>query len=678
MKKKSVFIISALMLIVACIFVLVACDNNNENNGGNNNTPSAEWGEVYTVDAAYARAADLGYAGSLEEFIALISGKDGIDGTNGKDGKDGINGTDGKDGINGTNGKDGVDGINGINGKDGIDGKDGVGIVDIELTSSGNLIIRLSNNESIDLGTVFKCEHSYSDWQTVLEPTCTAVGYDVRTCTKCDSKDYKFYEQLGHEWDDASIAIEPNCFNRGLKIYGCLVCDATRSEILEKRHNYVDGVCTVCETLEPTEDLLDFTPIEVGYSVRINLIEQQSAKNIVIPDTYNGLPVTQIEINGFRNCTELESIYIPNSITSIMNDAFANCSKLKNIHIPESVTYINKSAFIRIPLENITIDKRNSVYHSAGNCIIETESKTLLTGCQNSVIPSDGSVVKIGSYAFYHSALTSIIIPESIVEIEDYAFGQCIDLKVVYNFSDLDIVKGSANHGFVAYYAEDVYTALDNDTKYDSIMFTLTNDLTGYEVHARNKSITSAEIPETYKGLPVKEIGDSAFTNCTELESIQIADSITRIGNNAFARCTKLKSLNIPKSVTNIGRNILTLSGVENITVEEGNPVFHSDGNCIIETESKTLIVGINNSIIPRDGSVKIIGEYAFLLCEELTQIVIPECIVEIKERAFMNCTALKTVYNLSALDITVGSSKHGNIGSYAENIYTTLEENVL
>ena len=227
----------------------------------------------------------------------------------------------------------------------------------------------------------------------------------------------------------------------------------------------------------------------------------------------------------------------------------------------------------------------------------------------------------------------------------------------------------------MAYYAEELYTTLDIDYVDESIGLTLTSNDLGYKVFARrSKNITSAIIPETYKGLPVTEIADNSFTNCAELESVYIPNSITRIGTNAFANCPKLTSLTIPASVTRIGNNALSYNKFETITVEDGNPVYHSAGNCLIETESKTLIAGCKNSVIPRDGSVERIESLAFFRCD-ITSIVIPESIIEIESSAFRECTSLKTVYNLSDLDIVAGSITHGNVAYFAEIVYTSLEE---
>lgn len=80
--------------------------------------------------------------------------------------------------------------------------------------------------------------------------------------------------------------------------------------------------------------------------------------------------------------------------------------------------------------------------------------------------------------------------------------------------------------------------------------------------------------------------------------------------------------------------NLLT-STLESIEVEEGNEYFYSKNNCLVETATKTLVLGCKNSIVPDDGSVEIIGEFTFNGCMGATSIEIPEGVKEIHNMAF-------------------------------------------
>ena len=152
-------------------------------------------------------------------------------------------------------------------------------------------------------------------------------------------------------------------------------------------------------------------------------------------------------------------------------------------------------------------------------------------------------------------------------------------------------------------------------------------------------------IPESYNDLPVKEIGDYAFLNCEILTSITIPDSVTSIGEGAFFGCSGLTSIEIPDSVTSIGLYAFYgCSSVESITVASGNIVYKSSGNCLIETATKTLIAGCKNSVIPSDGSVTSIGDYAFSDCSSLTSIEIPDSVTSIGSFAFFYCESLTSI----------------------------------
>ena len=158
--------------------------------------------------------------------------------------------------------------------------------------------------------------------------------------------------------------------------------------------------------------------------------------------------------------------------------------------------------------------------------------------------------------------------------------------------------------------------------------------------HRHANDILSVEI-----GDGITTIASCAFYNCRNITSVVIPEGVTTIGDSAFSACDNLKEIYIPSTVARIGTRTFSLNiGLEKITVSENNPVFHSNGNCIIETATKTLLSGCNTSVIPTDGSVTAIGDWAFSGCKKLSSIVIPDCITSIGENPFVFCDNLSTV----------------------------------
>ena len=216
--------------------------------------------------------------------------------------------------------------------------------------------------------------------------------------------------------------------------------------------------------------------------------------------------------NLYFNGELVTDLVIPDSVTSIGNYAFRSCDSLESITIPDGVTSIGNYAFAYCDsLESITVASGNPVYHSAGNCLIETESKTLIAGCKNSIIPTDGSVTSIGNDAFaYCDSFESITIPDSVTSIGNSAFSWC-----------------------------DSLTSIAIPDSVTSI---------GWYAFQNCGSLTSITI-----GNGVTSIGGGAFYYCSGLTSITIPDSVTSIGGRAFQYCYSLESITIPDSVTSIG-----------------------------------------------------------------------------------------------------------------------------
>ena len=190
-------------------------------------------------------------------------------------------------------------------------------------------------------------------------------------------------------------------------------------------------------------------------------------------------------------------------------------------------------------------------------------------------------------------------------------------------------------HLFTAFLLLCSAVAVAHNFEADGIYYNIIDDVNktvevtykGYDAWEIEEYIGNVIIPEkvSYDGqvYTVVGIGESAFMGCENLTGIVIPKSITEIGEWAFEDCTK----------------------IESIVVDAENKNYDSRNNCnaLIETSTKTLLVGCKNTKIP-DG-VEIIEEYAFYLCEGLTELYIPESVKNIKYGAFIGCSAgLKSI----------------------------------
>jgi len=352
-----------------------------------------------------------------------------------------------------------------------------------------------------------------------------------------------------------------------------------------------------------------------------------------IPATHNGLPVTSVCDYSFRFCPDLEIAVIGNLITSIGAYSFCGCP-LKSVIIGKNVERIGENSFAKCTsLSDITVSEDNENYLGAGDCLIEIQSKILILGCKNSVIPADGSVTAIGQGAFQDCAeLESVIIPDGVTRIDNLAFNGCTALKSVFLGKGVNSVgKGAftgcaslekirVKHGNAAYYSE-------GNCLIDAASKTL--------IAGCRKSVISNG---------VTAIGRGAFQGCTSLKSVIIPDGVETVGDYAFYGCTALRAISFGTGVEEIGENAFCgCTSVQTIAVAEGNEKYRGAGNCLIETRKGTLILGCVNSVIPTDGSVTAIGRGAFYGCAS-TDITVPNGVIYIGDYAFYGCANLQSV----------------------------------
>ncbi len=286
---------------------------------------------------------------------------------------------------------------------------------------------------------------------------------------------------------------------------------------------------------------------------------------VAIPEELGGVPVDCIAASAFTGCDEITSVTFPDNLTKIKanafsycynlgevvfgknlktidREAFANC-RLEEVVFPDSVTDIKRDAFFACPISSITfgtglqnldefafsvngyidyitVRSGNSVYHSAGNCLIKTAAKTVVLGAHKSVIPNDGSVTKIGNSAFASLSNLQLKIPSAITYIGENAFLQVDDLYI-------DDLKAWCNITF------------------DSNPMTCAKN-----IYLNGSKLTGKLVIP--KGVSV--INDYAFSDC-DMAIVEIPEGVTKIGTDAFRDCTKLLMVSLPKSVKTVGVN---------------------------------------------------------------------------------------------------------------------------
>ena len=230
-----------------------------------------------------------------------------------------------------------------------------------------------------------------------------------------------------------------------------------------------------------------------------------SLNSVVIPDS-----VTSIGAWAFDGCESLDDIVIPDGVTSIGDYAFNGCESLTGIVIPDSITSIGTWTFCGCEsLTNISIPK--SVICLNGNPFFNWHGKL---DCLSPYFIYDNKVLfnkdKSKIITFRDKNTTSYVIPDSVTSIENGAFYGCSFLNsVLIPKSVISIGEGA------------------------------------FEFCS---SLSSVVLPDG-----VTSIGKSAFRGCRSLSDIVIPDGVTSIGDYAFNGCESLTGIVIPDSVTSIG-----------------------------------------------------------------------------------------------------------------------------
>ena len=377
----------------------------------------------------------------------------------------------------------------------------------------------------------------------------------------------------------------------------------------------------------------------------------QGKEEIVIPSTYEGKTVSEIESESFQNLTKLKVLrFAPNSkIKKIGDYAFRGCTNLKYAVIPQSVTQIGRSAF-------------------------KSCSSELMIYCEAETRPS-GYCDEYGYY-WYGSAYCIWYGTTDYIETENYKFGVKID-------GTLSISK---------YLGSDANVVIPENYNGKSI-----TSIGGSAFEGKNR-MKSVTLPST-----LTRISWNAFENCSQLKEIHVPNKVTEIGDNAFQGCTNLKYAVIPQSVTEIGRCAFKSCSSELMIYceaetrpsgycDEYGYYWYGSADCIwygttdyVETENYQFGIKIDGSYIITkylgsetevsvpgeidNTAVSEIGRYSFAGKNRITKLTISNTVYKIGNYAFNKCSFLN--------DVTL-SPYLQEIGEYAFSSCSRLNQIVI
>ncbi len=417
-----------------------------------------------------------------------------------------------------------------------------------------------------------------------------------------------------------------------------------------------------------------------------------------------------IASSAFNGCGSLTSLAFPDSIKTIEDGAFdmifynSDCEKVLEPTVENLVgcTYNKIDGKWTKQAPTPSEDPSEDLAKCGDNATFEFDSNSgtltingsgTMFDYADGTIPWDSfkgairsvvigeSVTSISSYAFSDcTSLTSVTIPDSVTSIGVSAFRNCTGLKELSLPASLDTVRSNDNPIFEGCVNIEKFTFTAGDGtwySYDTGSSQSVSLRNNSRILNDNSIIKSSELPN-YKYTPwqlsrsaltyvvisdgVTSIGDSAFKDCTAINSLSISNTVTTIGDSAFTDCTALTSIAIPDSVSSIGESAfkdcssLTSVSLPDSVSSIGESVFNGCGslttlklsensskycslNGVLYNKDMTELIwypaGNTNTSFKVPDGVKSIGAHAFQENTHLTSITIPKSVISIADSAF-------------------------------------------
>ena len=316
-------------------------------------------------------------------------------------------------------------------------------------------------------------------------------------------------------------------------------------------------------------------------------------------------PDHQTNHNLISFCNQIQSVTIPESVTSIGKSAFEHCSKLDSLTIKGVATSIGAYAFASCTsLTSLSL---------VGS--FQTIGDSAFVNCGMTSLTIDATITSIEKYAFSSRFLTSLSLTGNVQKIGDHAFDSCSSLNTV------TFPKSPTSIGSYAF---------DSCTSLNSIEIPGTVTEIGDCAFYHCSGLTSVKIDEG-----VQSTGADMFNDCGQLTTVTFPESLTTIADGSFASCSNLNHVKIPARVTCIGDSAFSnCTSLSEITLQDG--VKTIGANAFFSCQALTSIT------LP--DSVTDIGRDAFWYCSQLKSITIPENVTAIKPDTFYWCFSLKDI----------------------------------
>jgi len=312
-----------------------------------------------------------------------------------------------------------------------------------------------------------------------------------------------------------------------------------------------------------------------GYECGPAAVSPAPMGKLIVPTTLGGCPVKKIGMLALSYCRHMTSVELPNTLCEVGDYAFLGSEALLSIEIPADVTEIDYWAFSSCSaLSAINVVAENRFYSSVDGVLFDKDRDVLLCfpegkarECAEYEIPV--GVTRIGYGAFNNcNGLSRVLIPASVVAIEEFAFDDCSDLETIEVDADNKDFASVGGVLFSADRTELIRWPAGNDSASEGYAIPPGTLRIGSRAFDGCTDLKWVQIPSG-----VTDIGSFAFNDCRSLTDVTIPNGVVNIAACAFQSCTAIKSVAIPASVVAIGENAFyKCDDLRTVYVGRGDP----------------------------------------------------------------------------------------------------------